>query len=267
MTTAQDDIDWLTRSENRIQVLELLVERLYDRSELLEAVDVSRVMFNRMLEALDERGWIAQTEDREYRATPLGRLVIEDVLTTFESAATSRKLRDIIQYIPAEEFDFSLRRLNEARITHPTKSEPIAPIRREVQLFKSSTERWRLLTITANQLSTEQAEEVAQITSDCEAIYMPGVTATVRDNPEMSADAYAYIQAGGAIYQYDGEEFPARLSINDSVVGLALSDDRGFVQAYIESNDETVLSWAEETFKRYKRESEPLSAEDFGAQF
>lgn len=146
-----------------------------------------------MLEALDERGWIAQTEDREYRATPLGRLVIEDVLTTFESAATSRKLRDIIQYIPAEEFDFSLRRLNEARITHPTKSEPIAPIRREVQLFKSSTERWRLLTITANQLSTEQAEEVAQITSDCEAIYMPGVTATVRDNPEMSADAYAHI--------------------------------------------------------------------------
>ena len=190
MTTAQDDIDWLTRSENRIQVLELLVERPYDRSELLEAVDVSRVTFNRMLEALDERGWIAQTEDREYRATPLGRLVIEDVLTTFESAATSRKLRD---NIPAEEFDFSLRRLNEARITHPTKSEPIAPIRREVQLFKSSTERWRLLTITANQLSTEQAEEVAQITSDCEAIYMPGVTATVRDNPEMSADAYAHI--------------------------------------------------------------------------
>ena len=53
MTSLQDDIDWLTRSENRVRALELLGERSYDRPELLAAIDVSRVTFNRMLEALE----------------------------------------------------------------------------------------------------------------------------------------------------------------------------------------------------------------------
>ena len=58
MTTALDDIDWLTRSENRVQAPDLLAEQPRTRAELLEAVDVSRVTFNRMREALEEKGWI-----------------------------------------------------------------------------------------------------------------------------------------------------------------------------------------------------------------
>ena len=55
MTTPLDDIDWVTRSENRVQALELLAEQSRSRSELLEEIDASRVTFNRQLEALEER--------------------------------------------------------------------------------------------------------------------------------------------------------------------------------------------------------------------
>ena len=51
-----NDIDWVTRSENRVQALELLAEQSRSRSELLEEIDISRVTFSRQLEALEERG-------------------------------------------------------------------------------------------------------------------------------------------------------------------------------------------------------------------
>jgi len=55
MTAPLDDIDWVTWSENRVQALELLAEQSRSRSELLEEIDVSRVTFNRQLEAPEER--------------------------------------------------------------------------------------------------------------------------------------------------------------------------------------------------------------------
>ena len=54
-TAPLDDIDWVTWSENRVQALELLAEQSRSRSELLEEIDVSRVTFNRQLEAPEER--------------------------------------------------------------------------------------------------------------------------------------------------------------------------------------------------------------------
>lgn len=62
MTAPLDDIDWVTWSENRVQALELLAEQSRSRSELLEEIDVSRVTFNRQLEALEERGWVVQID-------------------------------------------------------------------------------------------------------------------------------------------------------------------------------------------------------------
>ena len=55
MTIPLNDIDWVTRSENRVQALELLAKQSRSRSELLEEIDVSRVTFNRQLEAPEER--------------------------------------------------------------------------------------------------------------------------------------------------------------------------------------------------------------------
>ena len=55
MTAPLDDINWVTWSENRVQALELLAEQSRSRSELLEEIDVSRVTFNRQLEAPEER--------------------------------------------------------------------------------------------------------------------------------------------------------------------------------------------------------------------
>ncbi|MFC7044948.1 hypothetical protein ACFQH6_05480 [Halobacteriaceae archaeon GCM10025711] len=53
------------------------------------------------------------------------------------------------------------------------------------------------------------------------------------------------------------------LGLNDDVVGIELNDGRGFVPAFIEIDDETVLAWAERTYERYKRESKPVAVDAF----
>lgn len=85
MKTPLDDIDWLTRSANRVRLLELLAERSHTRTELVEILGIlsdrtvdkfakgrcwrqpikasvrrytTRVTVNRLLDDLEERGWL-----------------------------------------------------------------------------------------------------------------------------------------------------------------------------------------------------------------
>jgi predicted transcriptional regulator len=262
MTTAQDDIDWLTRSENRVQALELLVERSYDRSELLEAVDVSRVTFNRMFEALDERGWIAQDDERKLYATPLGRIVIRDVSKAFDSAATAQKLHDIIEYLPTEQFDFDLDRLQNAQITRPTETDTLAPLNRFAELLSEATQRFTPLVANIDRLHTGGVNEAAP--EHAEAIFTAEVMETILADSVMREDTIASIETGFDLYLYDGSA-SITLSLFDNTVGFELNDGSGFVPAFIETDDEAVLAWAEETYEQYKREAKPLDAEDFRA--
>ena len=260
MTTAQDDIDWLTRSENRVQALELLNERSYDRSELLEAVDVSRVTFNRMLEGLDERGWIAQDNERKFHATPLGRIVIRDVLTAFNSAVTARKLRDLIEYLPTEEFDFDLNRLQNARITRPTETDTIAPLNRSAELLNEATQRFTPVVANVDRLHTGGVNEVNL--EHAEAILTAEVMETILADSVMREDVIAATDTGFDLYLYDGSA-PITINLFDDVVGLELNDGSGFVPAFIETDDQVVHDWAERTYEQYKGEAKPLDAEDF----
>ena len=184
MTSLQDDIDWLTRSENRVRALELLGERSYDRPELLAAIDVSRVTFNRVLEALEEKGWTRETEEREYRITPLDRLIIDDVSRAFDSATTARKLRDLVQYLPTEEFDFDLRRLGDARITRPTETDTVVSLSRSATLMSESTQQFSQLIANIDRLHMNGASEL-DTPENAESILTANVMEIVLADPVM----------------------------------------------------------------------------------
>lgn len=53
------DITFLARSEHRIAVLDALQEAPRARHELRELTGASRVTVNRVLDDLEDRGWIA----------------------------------------------------------------------------------------------------------------------------------------------------------------------------------------------------------------
>lgn len=140
MPTPLEDADFLTRSENRVRLLEHLVDESRSRSELQERMDVARLTLTRLIDGLTERGWIHGNR-QEYRITVFGELVLEDLQRMLETVSTSQKLRDLAEYAPINEFDFDLRRLATAHITYPTQADTLAPLNRTTAAFRDIEDR------------------------------------------------------------------------------------------------------------------------------
>ena len=60
MIAALDDIDFLTRSEHRVTVLEALMDEPREYGELKDLTGVSRVTLNRLLAQFEEKKWIVE---------------------------------------------------------------------------------------------------------------------------------------------------------------------------------------------------------------
>jgi predicted transcriptional regulator len=262
MTTPVNDIDWLTRSENRVAVLEALAEKRRERSELQDLTGVSRVTSNRTLAELEDRDWI-QRDGHQYDITPTGRLVTEDLKQLFDTTALGQKLGDIQQYLPVDEFDFDLRRLQDAKITRPTESDTVAPLSRSADLLSESTQRFVPLVANIDRLHTREVGQLDTV-EHVEAIITADVMETILADSMMQEDITEFIKSEFDLYLYEGS---ASITFNlfDNTVAFELNDGSGFVPALIEVDDQVVLEWAEETYDQYKRDAEPLEIDDFEA--
>ena len=181
-----------------------------------------------------------------------------------ETTDTAEKLSDIQQYLPTEEFEFEfdLRRLGGARITRPTKSDTQAPLRRSAELLTASTERMQMFVAAYDQLHAREVGELARRTPIVEGILTADVMEAVLADPTMREGAIEYIEAGVEMYHYNSEA-SMTFGLFDGTVGFELNDGSGFVPAFIETDDEAVLAWAEEAYEHRGREAEPTDADAF----
>lgn len=101
-----DDIAFLSRSNNRVAVLEALARDDQTRRELREATEVSRPTLGCVLDGFEERGWVANSgsgNGHDYFLTPLGQVVAEEFTETMATVETVQKLRDLAPQIPFDE--------------------------------------------------------------------------------------------------------------------------------------------------------------------
>jgi predicted transcriptional regulator len=264
MAPALDDIRYLSDSEHRVVALEELIEGPRTQADLRASTGASSATVSRLLRSFDERGWVDRTGNA-YELTLLGRFVAKRFVGLYDGMRSADRLSDLVEYLPLDEFDFDLERLGDARITRPTRADTIAPIRREVELMTSCTERFQMLVTAVDRLATQEVAALVRRVPVFEGIYTREAFETVRADAAMRADLDEYMRAGGTLYLYEGETSMVTLGLNDDVVGFELNDGRGFVPAFVETDDEAVLSWAERTYEGYRRESEPLTVDAFGA--
>ena len=111
MTTALDDVDFLTRSEHRVTVLEALADEPHEYTELKDLTGVSRVTLGRLLAQFEEKRWIVENE--QYKITPVGEIIASDLLTLLETTELAQELQDVIQWLPTAAMDDILKLLSE----------------------------------------------------------------------------------------------------------------------------------------------------------
>jgi predicted transcriptional regulator len=268
MRTPLEDIDWLTRSANRVELLELLADRPHTRSELQKALGVTRVTVNRTSEAFEERGWIEAT-DRELELTPCGRLVLDTLVPLRSAAATARKLGDIQQYLPTDEFDFALSRLADAEITYSSKYDVLAPVDESAEIAVGA-DRLRVVGNAPDSVHLQKASilyEDGEGPQSVERVFTSDGLDTIAAKPELSRrlrNIAALDDVECTYFRYD-EALSYGLQIADETVVVELFNEEGLVPAVVVTDDETVHAWAQKRFERYKRASQLLDAAAFEA--
>jgi predicted transcriptional regulator len=260
MTTALDNVDFLTRSEHRVTVLEALADEPHQYTELKDLTGVSRVTLNRLLAQFEEKRWIVETE--QYEITPVGEIVASDLLTLLETTKVAQELQDVIRWLPTAAMDFDLRRLGDARIATVTSNEPHKPVERAYALCEPASQTRYIGNGTSVSFARMAADKIPSGDDRFAVVLPPSAIDTIAESPKSAPLHREMIEHGWDIYEHD-TTLPISMGVYDGTVLLLLVDTNGTEQGFVESDDPVVRTWAEDTFDQYRKESTAVSSDVF----
>lgn len=262
--TALEEVEFLSRSPNRIAVLSALTDGPRGRYDVEDATGVSRATLGRILEDFEERGW-AREEDREYEATQLGTYVAEEFTDLLARFGPVPALNEVAQWFPDGGFEFSLGCLADAEVVTPSRSNALAPTTCIAGRLREA-DHARVLTYSVIPAAIEACHHgTVEGDLEFEMVFAEGTFDAIRDEPHLVEQTQEILETGRAeVYFHDGD-VDSTVIVADDVVLLCLSGGEGAPRAVIETKSETVRSWAASRFESYREAAEKLEPSLFTA--
>jgi hypothetical protein len=269
MVDAFDEVSFLTRSANRVEVLSVLARGTYSERELVAETGISEVTVGRILEDFRERAWVVEAEEEEgYRASAVGELLVEDYRRFEESMGLAARLGPVLDILPVETMDFDLRLLAEGRVSDPDTFDPLAAVDRWKQLLWQSDEFLGVApAATATTVVTEPYHEaVTDGDLDFTAVVSPAYYDAVQEQDRTRRLVREELEAGAEMYLADIEgDFSVSVAAFDDVATITGYDEAGRPRFGIESRAEPVREWVRARFDFYREDATPLAPADFDA--
>lgn len=263
MELALEDVAFLARSPNRVRVLEELSIGARTRNDLERSTDASRVTLGRILSAFEERGWIVR-QNRGYRMTPFGDLVLADFDELRKSVETARRFRGVARHLPADELDFDLRRLADADLVTATAADPLAVAREAARRMRDAADVRILAHAVTGDVLSNQREAAIERGQRSDVVLSTETYDAIAGDPEMRA-AFADLLGSDRFeaHRYDGE-IPFTIGIYDGqTVTIAFVDENAFPSAAAFSDDEAILEWADRCVDGYREDAERITLDTF----
>jgi predicted transcriptional regulator len=258
---ALEDIAYLTRSGNRVAVLDSLATGPHTPSELTDVIDASRPTLGRILNEFEERGWTERTDDG-YVATPTGEHVVTE-FSPFAGAMTAiRRLGDAVSWLPSDELTIGLHHFRDAVVRRPDRYDPMDTVDVVTELLRKATE-FRTLTHLVPPRPKQKALLDGVVTGrlDAKLVVTDDLVGYLRDNPERDAWVREFVAEGARVYQYD-DPIPCNLFVIDDLVLVGKSHpESGHPYAFIETENETVRTWARELIDEYCADADRIAPE------
>lgn len=253
-----DTIEYLARSEHRVEVLDAIRSKPRTREEIRSLADASRVTVGRIIADLEERGWIVRTGQR-YEATPRGEFVAAEFTRLMRNLESFESLPPVVEWIPGAQPTFDLCHLADATVVSADESDLIAPIRRALDLIARS-ENLRIIANSASREFAEATRDAVESGQTHALIVPPETVDAMRGDPDLHAATREVLESGRAtLLQYDGDDDLPVVQIGDETVALCSGDHRTMV----ETDDESVYEWAESYFASLRSDATPVSLEAF----
>lgn len=258
-----DDVEFLVRSTNRLDVLDAIRTAPRSRQELREDTDVSRVTLSRILGDLEDRHWITR-RNGHYDATPEGAVVAAEVGRLFDSLDAVDTLGPTLRWLPTGRFDFELGRLADAEVMIPDGHDLTAQIRWVSGRIAAADRVRAVATWVAGEILETLVESTVERGCPFEAVVEGHVIDHVLDVPELRSLVRELLDSDGAsLYRYDGDAAAITMSIYpDGVLMCGQQDDRSFPEA-VATTDGAVVSWATSLFESLRAGSERLDSDTF----
>lgn len=265
---ALEDIAYLSRSGNRVAVLELVATNPHTPREIREVVDASRSTIRRILAELVERDWAERTPDGDIVATVKGEHVVATFTPLAGSLQAIRELDEAVAWLPSDELSIDLHHFSDATVR---RGDPASPAAEASYLH----DRLRDASTLSNLVSVGPPLSMMKTTRD--GVVSGRLTATtvltervveyLRSHSEQLPLWQDYINAGARVYYYEGE-IQCHLFIVDDTV-LVGNNQPEVVRPceFVETDDETVLSWARELIESYRADATRLGPETFAREF
>ncbi len=260
-TDALEDIAYLSRSRNRVLILDALASGARTRRELEETIGVARTTLDRIVNEFEERGWAERTSNGTYVVTPVGERIVAEFAPLVGGMQAIRTLGDAVAWLPTEDLSIGLYHFGDATLRLPEPNNAVAPAEHVTGLLREATE-FSCLVRVAPPLAFEEAmrDGVVDDRLTAEHVITDGEFAYIGERPDRLRRWQEYLEAGANVYRYAGD-IPCNLFVVDDVV--LLSDRQPETCAFIESESEAVRSWARGTIEEYRAEADPLTAEAF----
>jgi hypothetical protein len=264
------DVAYLSRTENRIEVLGTLTEKPRSTRELREATGTSKATVNRILNEFEERSWTRRTSDGTYEATPQAEHIAFQFRAFIGSMEAVASLGEDIGVLPVEELTVG----PDDDLTvglHHFKNATVKRQRPEAQ----GVGRTRMLEATREASSMDVLTDTAPprvmgelLQERVESGDLPGTTVWttelfeyLREHPEEPPRWSDVIEGGRRLYTYDGR-IPATLCVTDEVT-LVWGVTGEMRRRVIISENDTVRLWARETVERYRDRAEAVGPQAF----
>lgn len=253
---------FLARSPNRIAVLDALAtEEPVDRRDLVDDLGLSRLTVTRIINALESRGWIT-SEGAAYQATPVGEVILEEVQSLLDTFESMERLSLVRPWLPAD-FDVDLRRLTDARITLPTWSDSVAPVRRAAEVCRGVDELRVCASGVAPDVIQGIRDAAVEDDTDVEVVVTTDAIEVVRDDPTMRTWFRDLVASDGRVYEHPGH--PYLIGLCDRIAVIGINDGDGMPRGLVESTDTAVYEWARSTTDRCREEAKPIRGDAFSA--
>ncbi|WP_229120593.1 helix-turn-helix transcriptional regulator [Halapricum desulfuricans] len=261
MDSVLEEVEFLARSENRVEVLTALADSRRTRRDLEAETDASQATLGRILGDFQERSWVRK-DGSEYVATATGTLVARGLTDLLEILETECELRGLVRYLPTHAMDFDLRHLADATITTPTQTRPNAPVRRLLDLVETADEVRAFSHAFNEQNLTVIERRVTAGELSFSGVLSRNAIEALADDPELNDRLRSLLAAEDTEIHVREEGIPLAVTIADDTVHMLLRDETGVLRASIDTDDEAVRSWATDTFDHYWRTATSLADDD-----
>ncbi|WP_423744938.1 ArsR family transcriptional regulator (plasmid) [Haladaptatus sp. SPP-AMP-3] len=249
-----ETVSFLAGSPERLRLLIHLRESPGSPRDVADSLDVSHRSAQRNLSEFADRGWVRK-RDGKYALTPSGELVTRTHANYVETLETIERFDAFFRHLPDATHLPDPAWLHDATLVVASADQPQAPVSHYVSRLRSrKTDSIRMLAPVLSRLYHDVHAELVFEGVETELVMPADTLETARS---LNPLEFRLVRRAIDIYRHDGPvEFGVTLGDGWALAGAY--DDDGQLRALVECTHPAFFEWAEELYRRYRKESQPV---------